>query len=65
MKGFNVTTKKVYDGGKKQQWPQVGTLTHFPAADGKLESFILELSMFPDTKFYLLPQEPPEPGSRG
>ncbi len=67
MKRFNVTTKKVYEsrGGQRQHWPVVGTLTHVPATTGKEESYYLELNMFPETRFYLFPQEPDEPGTKG
>ncbi len=60
MKRFNVTTKKAYegrDGQKVQQWPQVGTLTQLPPTQERQESYILELNMFPETKFYLFEQK--------
>jgi hypothetical protein len=63
-----VTTKKVYEGRDKQMkqyWLPVGTLTQLPPTQERDESYILELNMFPETKFYLFPQEPPEPGSKG
>ncbi len=59
MKRFNVVTKKTYerDGEEKTQWNNVGTLTFFPAREDKTESFILELSMFPHTKFFIFEQK--------
>lgn len=61
MKRFTMTTKRVYEGRDKQkvqQWPQVGMLTQLPATQNREESFILELHMFPETKFYLFEQKP-------
>ncbi len=62
MKKYNVVTKKVYvkDGQEKKQWMNVGTLTHFPKNGDRDEGFILELAMFPDTKFSVFEQKPRE-----
>ena len=54
IKKFNVTTKRIYktkSGEEKASWNNVGTLTAFEDGYG------LELSMFPDTKFYLFDKE--------
>lgn len=66
MRKFNITTKRQYEskGETKTQWNQVGTLVRFDATQDKPESYILELSMFPDTKFFVFEQEQkakPEP----
>ena len=59
MTRFNVVTKKTYQGkdGEKAQWLNVGSLIRFPATGEKDESFILELNMFPSTKFYVFEQK--------
>lgn len=36
----------------------MGKLIHFSASAEKAESFILELNMFPETKFGVFPDEP-------
>lgn len=60
MQRYNVTVPKKYtkDGEEKTAWNRVGTLVKFEAKDGKPESFILELSMFPETKFAVFLDEP-------
>ena len=60
MKIFNVTTTKTYekDGVEKKTYPRIGKLIQFPATTDKPESFILELNMFPETKFGVYPDEP-------
>jgi hypothetical protein len=62
MKRYNVTTKKTYekDGEEKTQWMNIGTLVHFPSTGEKDDSFILELSMFPHTKFFVFEQKKKE-----
>ena len=68
MKRYNVCTKSTYQVGKeiRQRWNQVGSMVEFSKADGDdRDGHILELHMHPETKFYLLKQEPPEPGSNG
>lgn len=54
MQRFNVNTKKTYskNGEEKNVWNTVGTITQFDNGD-----FALELSMFPDTKYYVFPQK--------
>lgn len=54
MQRFNVNTKKTYtkNGEEKNVWNTVGTITQFD--NGELA---LELSMFPDTKYYVFPQK--------
>lgn len=63
MERFNICTKKVFQskGEERVQWNQVGTLVHFPATPGNEESYILELHMHPETKFYVFKQEIKEP----
>jgi hypothetical protein len=60
MQRYNVTVPKKYtkDGEEKTSWNRVGTLVKFEAKDGKPESFILELNMYPDTKFAVFADEP-------
>ena len=55
MKRFNIVTKTTFPGknGDKNQWHNVGTLIQFEATSEKDESYILELSMFPETKCYV------------
>ena len=57
---YNVTVPKKYtkDGEEKTAWNRVGTLVKFDAKDGKPESFILELNMYPETKFGVFADEP-------
>lgn len=59
MRKFNIVTKKTYtaNGVEKAQWNNVGALVHFEPSGTKDESFILELAMFPDTKFFVFPQK--------
>ncbi len=62
MKKFNITVPKKYmkDGEEKTQWNRVGTLIYFDAdaESSKEEGFILELSMFPETKFGVFEDKP-------
>ena len=62
MKRYNVTVPKKYtkDGEEKTAWNRVGTLVHFPATADKEEGFILELSLFPETKFGIFEDKPRE-----
>ena len=65
MKLYNICTCRVYQsqGQDKKFWPNVGTLTYFPASNGKDEGYRLELGMFPGTRFYVFPvtdQKAPE-----
>lgn len=60
MERFNITVPRKYtsNGEEKTQWSNVGKLIKFEATDEKSESFILELNMFPDTKFGVFKDEP-------
>ena len=60
MKRYNITTVGSYekDGQEKKTYPQVGKLVFFEANNGKPESFILELNMFPGTRFCVFPDTP-------
>jgi hypothetical protein len=62
MKRYNISVPKKYekDGETKTAWGNVGKLVYFPATKDKEEGFILELSMFPDTKFGVFPDKPRE-----
>ena len=57
-KRYNITTPQTYikDGVEKKAWRQVGKLVYFPASGDKEEGFILELNMFPNTKFGVFPE---------
>lgn len=71
MKKFNITTQKVYQQGgeEKKFYPQVGKMVYFEANEGKPENYLLELNMFPGTKFYVFEDVPkdsyPTPKSEG
>ncbi len=60
MKRYNIAVKKTYtkNGEEKSFWPSVGTLTHFPAGNGKEEGFKLELPIFGATQFYVFEIKP-------
>lgn len=60
MERFNISVPKKYtsNGEEKTQWSNVGKLVKFPAKDGKPESYILELAMFPETKFGVFEDKP-------
>lgn len=60
MQRYNISVPKKYtkDGVEKSSWKSVGSLLRFPASNGKDESFMLELNMFPDTKFGVFKDEP-------
>ncbi len=63
MKRYNIVTKKTYTnkGAEKTSWPIVGTLVKFDATEERPEdSFIIELNMFPETKFSVFEQKPKE-----
>lgn len=59
MKRYNISVPKKYtrNGEEKTSWSTVGTLTHFPAGNGKTEGFIMELGMFPNTTFKVFEQK--------
>lgn len=61
-KRYNITTKKTYtkDGQEKSQWNTVGSLVKFEATSDKPESYILELNMFPNEKYFVFEQKPKE-----
>lgn len=69
MKRYNITTVGSYekDGQEKKTYPQVGKLVQFDATNDKPEGFILELHMFPGTRFCVFPDTPREdrPVNRG
>lgn len=52
---YNITTQGTYqkNGEEKKTYPQVGKLVEFEATGEKKKGFILELNMFPVTKFYV------------
>lgn len=60
MERYNISVPKKYtkDGIEKSSWKSVGQLLRFPASDSKAESFMIELNMFPDTKFGVFKDEP-------
>jgi len=60
MKRFSVTVPKKYtkDGEERTQWNRVGTLVYFPKTEDKDAGFVLELNMFPDTKFGVFEDKP-------
>ncbi len=62
MKRFNISVPKKYtkDGEEKTAWNRVGTLVKFEATSEKPEGYILELGMFPDTKFGVFEDKPKE-----
>jgi hypothetical protein len=62
IKKFNICTCKVYQaqGQEKKFWPQVGTMTYFPAYQDHPEGYKIELNMFPGTQFFTFEQKSPE-----
>ena len=60
MKRYDVVVPKKYtkDGEEKTSWGNVGKLVRFDATAEKPESFILELTMFPDVDFKVFEQKP-------
>lgn len=60
MKKYNVSVPRKYtkDGEEKSTWSSVGRMIYFPAENGKQERYLLELNMFPDTKFGVFADEP-------
>lgn len=62
MQRYNITVPKKYtqNGEEKTAWNRVGTLVKFEAKDGKPESYLLELGMFPETKFGVFEDTPRE-----
>jgi hypothetical protein len=63
MVSYDVTVPKKYttkDGEEKTAWNRVGKLVKFEANGDKPEGFILELSMYPETKFGVFESKPYE-----
>lgn len=62
MKRYNIAVPRKYekDGETKTAWGNVGKLVHFEANGEKPEGFIIELNMFPDTKFMAFEEKPRE-----
>ena len=62
IKRFDIVVPKEYqqNGETKKQWRNVGTLVYFPASGDKNEGYRLELSMFPNTNFYVFEQKSKE-----
>ena len=63
---YNISVPRKYtqNNVEKTAWNNVGRLIKFEATQDKPESFILELAMFPDTKFGVFedkPKTPPTP----
>lgn len=60
MKRYNITTCRVYqsNGQEKKSWPQVGSMTFFPASDRGPEGYKIELNMFSGTQFFVFEQKP-------
>jgi len=60
MRRFNITCPKKYtkNGEEKTSWNRVGTLVKFDATNGKPEGYLMELNMFPDTKFAVFEDRP-------
>jgi len=53
VKRYNISVPKKYEqnGEVKTSWRSVGELVEFEATETKPKGFILELNMFPETKF--------------
>lgn len=62
MKKFNISVPRKYlkNGEEKTSWSNVGKLVQFDATSEKPEGFIIELSMFPETKFMVFEEKPKE-----
>lgn len=60
MKRYNISVPKKYikDGEEKTAWNRVGTLVKFEATNEKPEGYILELNMYPETKFGVFEDKP-------
>ena len=65
MKRYNITAPKKYikNEEEKTAWNRVGTLVEFEATSEKPKGFILELNMFPETKFAVFEDKPREDNS--
>ncbi len=67
MKRYNVSVPSKYtdknSNEEKTKWSTVGTMVHFDPSERNPEgNYLLELNMFPDTKFMLFEQKPREDG---
>lgn len=62
MKKYNITVPRKYEknGEEKTAWGNVGRLVKFDATESKPESFIIELNMFPETKFMVFEEKEKE-----
>lgn len=60
MKISNIQVKKVFKigGVDKTAWLNVGRMVTFGATEDKPEQTLIELNMFPETKFYVFEQAP-------
>ena len=60
MRRYNVSVPRKYtkEGQEKTAWKNVGTLVEFEATPDKPKGFILELNMFPETKFGVFEDKP-------
>lgn len=60
MEKYNITAPRKYtkNGEERTMWNRIGTLVKFEATADKSELYILELNMFPDTKFGVFKDEP-------
>lgn len=57
---YNISVPRTYEknGETKTAWSNVGKLIKFPATADKPESFIIEMHMFPNTKFGVFEDKP-------
>ena len=59
MKIYDIVTSRKYakNDAEKTAWSNVGKLIKFEATTEKPEGFVLELNMFPNTKFNIFEQK--------
>lgn len=57
---YNISVPRKYEknGEEKTAWGNVGKMVRFEATGDKPESFLIELHMFPGTKFMVFKDEP-------
>lgn len=62
MQKFNISVPREYEknGEKKTFWGNVGKLTKFDATASKPEGYVIELYMYPNTKFMVFEDKPKE-----
>lgn len=62
MTRYNISVPREYEknGETKTAWSNVGKLIRFDATDTKPEGFVVELFMFPNTKFMVFEEKPKE-----